>query len=136
MRKTAKCPCRGDTLDRMIQPATLAYLSREDLSGYRLVQRLGKLPMFHGQQPDRAGLYRCLHLLAARGMVKGAWRLSRRGPAQRVFAITPAGRECLGRWTVTLREYRRNIASLLALSLRRGHRPRTRNAPSARSRGS
>ena len=125
MPKARRCPCQGETLDRLLQPTMLMLLSCRALSGYRLLQALSGTPMFRGERPDAAGVYRCLRSMSARGLVKGAWRLSRRGPAQRVYERTPAGARCLARWVGTLEKYRRDLAVLLSL-VRKASRPRRR----------
>jgi DNA-binding PadR family transcriptional regulator len=125
MAKGRKCPCQGETLDRLLQPTMLVLLSRRPLSGYRLLQALSGTPMFRGEKPDAAGVYRCLRSMSARGLVKGAWRLSRRGPAQRVYELTPAGARCLARWVGTLEAYRRDLAVLLSL-VRKASQPKRR----------
>jgi PadR family transcriptional regulator PadR len=125
MPKARRCPCQGETLDRLLQPTMLVLLSRRALSGYRLLQALAGTPMFRGEKPDAAGVYRCLRGMSARGLVKGAWRVSRRGPAQRVYELTPAGARCLARWVSTLEAYRRDLAVLLSL-VRKASRPKCR----------
>jgi DNA-binding PadR family transcriptional regulator len=119
MARKVRCPCQGQTLDRLLQPALLSLLAREPLSGYSLLRRLGGLPLFAESLPDSTGLYRALRGLEDRGMVKGAWRLSRRGPAKRVFSLTPAGARCVANWVRTLDAYRRHLACLVALAKRR-----------------
>ena len=58
MSDLVTCPCDGKTLDRLIQPAILVVLADGPLHGYRLVERIGKLPGFSGQKPDASGVYR------------------------------------------------------------------------------
>jgi PadR family transcriptional regulator, regulatory protein PadR len=108
----SQCPCAGQNLDRFIQPAVLAVLVEGALHGYRIVQRLGEMPMFHGDMPDTTGVYRYLKSLERRGMVTSSWNLSESGPAKKLFSLTPAGRQCLRRWDQTLEEYRRQVGHL------------------------
>jgi PadR family transcriptional regulator, regulatory protein PadR len=124
MARVRKCPCQGETLDRLVQPMILLLLSRQPLSGYRLLQALTETPMFRGQKPDAAGVYRCLSGMAARGLVKGAWQLPKRGPAQRAYTLTAEGSRCLGRWVKTLAEYRRDVSLLLSMIRRRARAKR------------
>ena len=53
--RTKLCPCRGQTLDRLLQPALLALLAVEGRSGYQLLQRLAQTRMFGENPPDPAG---------------------------------------------------------------------------------
>jgi PadR family transcriptional regulator PadR len=124
MARVRKCPCQGETLDRLVQPMILLLLSRRPSSGYRLLQALTETPMFRGQKPDAAGVYRCLQGMATRGLVKGAWQLPKRGPAQRAYKLTPEGSRCLDRWVKTLDDYRRDISLLLSMMRHRSRAAR------------
>ena len=112
------CPCAGATLDKLVQPAILTVLSQADLHGYRLAQRLADMPPFRGRRPDVSGVYRILRDMEARGLVAASWDLSDRGPARRLFQMTPAGRACLSHWIETLHQYRDAIGGLLAAATR------------------
>jgi len=106
------------TLDRLLQPAILTVLAQRALHGYRLAQRIAELPPFKGQKPDVSGIYRFLRSMEDRGLVVASWDVSRRGPAKRLYQLTPAGRQCLSRWIETLDAYRRAIGGLLAIARR------------------
>jgi PadR family transcriptional regulator, regulatory protein PadR len=108
-----ECPCTGRNLDKLIQPAVLALLAEEPMHGYRLVQRLGRMPMFKGHRPDTTGVYRFLKAMEDRGLVSSAWDLSDSGPAKRLFNLTVKGHRCLVLWGTTLQEYHEQIAGLL-----------------------
>ena len=110
------CPCEGNSLDRLIQPAILACLATEPLHGYALVQRLGEVPTFIGQSPDLSGVYRVLNWLEEHGYIASAWDTSTSGPAKKTYHITPAGRKCLRTWVKTLGEYSRASAELLRIT--------------------
>ena len=107
------CPCVGATLDRLVQPAILAILSKESLHGYELVQKIGSMPHFFKELPDMSGVYRVLKLLETRGLVTSNWDISNGGRPKRVFAITELGWQCLEHWNNTLRNYHKTIGSLL-----------------------
>jgi DNA-binding PadR family transcriptional regulator len=109
----AACPCSGRNLDKLIQPAVLAVLAEEPMHGYRLVQRLGRLSMFQGREPDTTGVYRFLKAMEDRRLVSSVWDLSDRGPAKRLFDLTAKGRKCLALWGTTLQEYHEQMAGLL-----------------------
>ncbi len=107
------CPCTGDTLDKLIQPAVLAVLAEGPIHGYGLAERIGELPSFAGDKPDVSGIYRYLKAMESKGLVLSTWTLSKSGPAKKTYQITPAGQECLRRWVQTLEHYRDAITALL-----------------------
>lgn len=107
------CPCVGDTLDKLVQPAILALLAEGPIHGYRLAERLGAMPSFAGRKPDPSGVYRLLKTMEGRGLVAFSWDASRAGPAKRTYQITPEGHCCLGHWVETLEQYRKRVTSLL-----------------------
>jgi len=108
-----ECPCGGNNLDKLVQPALLAILTEGPLHGYALAERIGKMPISGRQAPDAAGVYRFLKSMENNGLVVCSWDLSESGPARKSYQITPAGRECLARWIDTLEQYRRSITALL-----------------------
>ena len=107
------CPCTGGTLDRLVQPAILLVLAEEPLHGYRLAERIGKLPMFRDAKPDASGIYRFLRSMEAKGLVVATWDLSNSGPAKKSYQLTESGQQCLRQWIETLQEYREGITGLL-----------------------
>ena len=112
------CPCAGGTLDRLIQPAILVVLADGPLHGYRLAERIGKMPAFRGHNPDTSGVYRFLKSMERNGLVAASWDTSQSGPAKKCYEITPDGTCCLRRWIKTLEAYREGI-SLLVRSARK-----------------
>jgi PadR family transcriptional regulator, regulatory protein PadR len=109
----SRCPCAGVNLEKLIQPAILTVLSRGELHGYCIVQQIGRMVMFPGETPDSSGVYRHLKSLEDRGIVQSNWDVSARGPAKRLYRLTPTGWQCLGRWIETLRNYRQAMGRLL-----------------------
>lgn len=107
------CPCTGETLDKLIQPAILAVLAEGPMHGYGLAERIGALPAFAGNKPDVSGIYRYLKAMEGKGLVLSSWDLSESGPAKKTYQITVAGQRCLRRWVRTLEEYREAITALL-----------------------
>ncbi|MBM4032332.1 MAG: PadR family transcriptional regulator [Planctomycetes bacterium] len=112
------CPCAGATLDKLLQPAVLTVLAREELHGYRIAERLAEMRPFHGQRPDVSGIYRSLRAMERRGLVVAAWDTSSCGPAKRLYTLTPGGRQCLERWVGTLGRYQEAVCGLLAAARR------------------
>jgi len=66
-----------------------------------------------GEKPDVSGIYRFLKRMEATGLVTSSWETGGKGHAKRLFEITPDGRACLARWTVTLEDYLKAITALL-----------------------
>jgi DNA-binding PadR family transcriptional regulator len=107
------CPCEGNTLDKLVQPAILAVLAEGPLHGYKLAERIGEMPICGGRKPDVSGVYRALKWMESNGYLVSSWDLSDTGPAKKSFRITPAGEDCLARWIETLERYRSQINALL-----------------------
>ena len=118
LRDQPNLPCTGKTLDKLIQPAILTVLARGPLHGYAIVQRIARMPVLHGQEPDAAGVYRTLRSLARRGCVTSSWDVSGTGPARRLYELTKAGEQCLATWVETLGAYRKAIGGLLRAARR------------------
>ena len=98
----------------------LAILAQGPIHGYRIVQRLGRMPTFAGHRPDAAGVYRFLKAMEDRKLVSSAWDLSGTGPAKRLFDLRAAGRACLARWVATLEDYREQIRQLVRVLRKAG----------------
>ena len=113
LKEFKPCPCVGDTLDKLVQPAMLAILVKESLHGYELARKVGKIPYYLDGAPDVSGIYRMLKSLEARGMVTSEWDVSEGGHPKRLFTVTPEGRQCLENWNITLQNYHKAIGSLL-----------------------
>lgn len=90
--------------------AMLLLLSERSGHGYDLLIRLGELGM---EEVDGGGLYRTLRSLEAHGLVGSAWGGSQRGPARRVYELTPAGRAHLARTIDTMSGRARLLGTLV-----------------------
>ena len=109
----SQCPCVGATLDKLLQPAILAILTKEPLHGYEIAKKIGAIPHFLDETPDMSGIYRMLKTLETRGVVTSDWDISQGGRPKRIFAITDTGRQCLEHWNTTLLDYHKSVGSLL-----------------------
>jgi DNA-binding PadR family transcriptional regulator len=107
------CPCVGNTLDRLVQPAILSELLRGPLHGYRIAQRIARRLPWGDTEPDASGVYRFLKQMERNGLVRSTWDIGEKGPARRKYAITYDGAECLAVWIDTLQRYRKGIGVLL-----------------------
>lgn len=99
-----KCACKGFFLDRLIQPAVLLFLSREDLHGFSLLKKLAESDFMDCEGVDPTGLYRTLRKMEKDGLLSSRWDLSE-APPRRVYILTEEGRECLANWQETLVRY-------------------------------
>ena len=115
MKRERNCACDGRTLDRLLQPAVMAWLVEGPIHGYALVEKLKDSPLMQGCTPDRMGVYRLLTRLEDQGMVRHAWSDSNEGPSKRLYELTPAGQQCLKKWIETLERYQQDIGSLVAI---------------------
>lgn len=111
------CPCRGLTLDRLVQPRILAVLAGESLHGYRIAERIARAPRSRGR-PDVTGIHRFLRAMERRGLLASSWESSRSGPARRLYRITETGRDCLAVWAGTPESHRAEIGTVLRLARR------------------
>jgi len=107
------CPCSGTNLSRLLQPAIMTILAEKSLHGYAIVERLAQTPLLGGDRPDPTGVYRALSGMEERGFVTASWDTSERGPAKKMYELTPGGHGCLARWTSSLAEYHRAIGALI-----------------------
>ena len=119
----SRCPCAGQTLDRLLQPAALTVLSAGPLHCYRLAGRIASM-VAPEVPPDAAGVYRILKVMEKRGLVASSWDVSGARPARRLYRISPAGRRCLRRWVGTLSRHRRMVEGLLRQARKAARPPR------------
>ena len=108
------CPCSGANLSRLLQPAIMTILAGRELHGYAIADRLAGTPMLAGHRPDPTGVYRALSAMEKRGFVTSSWDTSERGPAKRIYDLTPQGDKCLVRWISSLSDYHSALGDLLA----------------------
>jgi DNA-binding PadR family transcriptional regulator len=113
MNTFAHCPCSGATLDKLVQPAILAALTKGPIHGYRLAERINQMAGHAGESPDVSGIYRFLKRMESEKLVTSSWEAEGKGHAKRLFEITPDGRACLARWATTLEAYLVTIKTLL-----------------------
>jgi DNA-binding PadR family transcriptional regulator len=113
MTISQNCPCKGGTLDKLIQPAILAVLSKGPSHGYQIAEEISKMPNSEGEKPDTSGIYRFLKNMESKGLVVSSWETPTTGHAKRCFEITPSGEACLSSWVETLEGYLATITSLL-----------------------
>lgn len=113
MNNIKECPCKGNNLDKMIQPAILASLAKEELHGYKIIQRVAEMAMLNETKPDATGVYRYLKTMENMGYVISRWDTTNSGAAKRIFKITKDGYECLCDWISTLEDYKNKIETFI-----------------------
>lgn len=94
----------------LLRPAILLLLTEHESHGYELVSRLGELGF---EVSDLGGLYRTLRTMEDEGLVTSSWGTPSRGPARRVYGITPEGEQQLRESTPGLVSQRRAIGEVL-----------------------
>ena len=83
--------------ERYIQPSILVGLRRRASYGYEIIQTIQEFGFVEGQAPPGM-IYRHLRDLEAAGLVVSSWKTEGRGPAKRVYELTPEGGEALALW--------------------------------------
>ncbi len=114
IEENIKCSCKGNNLDKLLQPNILMILARQNLHGYMVIQELERRNLFNDEKADNAGVYRALKTLEDREMVRFEWVLDETGPAKKNYLITEKGKACLGHWVETLEAYKTMIGKIIA----------------------
>jgi len=83
--------------DRYIQPSILMALLDGKSYGYELLQHIGEYGFLKGDAAPGM-IYRHLRQMEDDGLVSSQWDATGSGPAKRVYAVTPEGREVLEAW--------------------------------------
>lgn len=83
--------------DRYVQPSILMALLDGKSYGYELLQSIGEYGFLKGDAAPGM-IYRHLRQMEDDGLVTSQWDASGSGPAKRVYAVTPEGREVLETW--------------------------------------
>ena len=96
---------------RFLQPQLLLLLVQKPSHGYDLMDRLARDA--DAPDADPALLYRTLRQMEDDGLVRSAWDTGDRGPARRLYEITPEGEEYLHTWAVSIRRTRKQLDSFL-----------------------
>ncbi|MBI3039287.1 helix-turn-helix transcriptional regulator [bacterium] len=113
MPSLTKCPCEGNSLEKLVQPAILALLAKESSHGYGLSEKIGAIFNDRIENPKIPSIYKALNALEKMGLVISHWNTEKKGPAQHLFTLTRKGLECLSTWALTLENYHENVSRLL-----------------------
>ena len=105
-----KCACKGDYLDKFIQPALLSLLCEKEAHGFYLLEELARRELVSGA--DAAGFYRTLHKLEQDGKIDSHWQTEKGEKPRRVYSINEKGLCCLKNWQATLKDYGAKIEQI------------------------
>ena len=94
----------------------LSLLSREDMYGYMLVQRL-KASSDHVFEMKEGTLYPMLHALENEGAVEAYWNEGDNGKKRKYYRITPGGRRLLEEKKQEWRQYSRAVDKVIGFAL-------------------
>ena len=100
---------------RFIEPRLLFLLKDGPAHGYELMSRMPEVPL-PGPLPDAGAIYRKLREMEEEGLVVSRWVETERGPARRVYSITPEGRKRLQGWVRDIKERLRLLERFVRLN--------------------
>ena len=96
---------------RLLEPALLAFLGKEDLHGYGLLDKLEKIGL---GAINPSVVYRILRDYEEIGLVKSTWDGEEsQGPPRRVYSITADGQQALDLISKSLEETVKRIGIIL-----------------------
>jgi len=98
-----KRPCKGDYLDKFLQPAILSLLCEGSYHGFYLLTELERRGLV--SNADATGFYRTLHKLEDDGKLSSTWDVGEGEKPKKVYSITEKGITCLKNWQNTLKSY-------------------------------
>jgi poly-beta-hydroxybutyrate-responsive repressor len=94
-----------------VQPWLLLLLLQKPSHGYELMERLGQDEEIPDADPGL--LYRTLRQLEEDGLVRSTWDTEGKGPARRLYEVTPEGVDYLHAWAVNVRRTRERLDRFL-----------------------
>ncbi|MGD0577502.1 MAG: helix-turn-helix transcriptional regulator [Bryobacteraceae bacterium] len=107
------CTCGMGNLYRFVEPVLLFLLKQKGRSyGYELVSEVPALALTDAEI-EAAALYRTLRQLEKNGCVISRWDTHHRGPARRVYSLTPQGEEHLEEWVNVLEHMSMSMTRLV-----------------------
>lgn len=84
-------------MEGFIEPCLLMLLVEKPSHGYELIDRLNQIWLLPEKQ-DSGAVYRNLRKLERGQMVTSQWDTSSKGPAKRLYEVTPEGKKRLAEW--------------------------------------
>jgi DNA-binding PadR family transcriptional regulator len=98
--------------ERYLQPSILLSLQRRPSYGYDIIRTIQEFGFVEGHAPPGM-IYRHLRELEAAGLVVSAWRTEGRGPAKRMYELTPEGREALRLWVDHMQDQAKKLTGFI-----------------------
>ena len=103
------CTCAMGNLYRFVEPVLLFLLKKKGRSyGYELAAELREHALTDASI-EAAALYKTLRQLEQNGCVSSEWDVTGKGPAKRVYCLTPRGEEHLVEWITVLDHVARSM---------------------------
>ncbi len=99
-------------MGRLLIPALLLLLAENSSHGYELAGRYKQLGLTEADI-DVGAIYRTLNPLEKGGFVEYSWKTKGKGPAKKVYHITPAGEKLLANWAKEIRFRREKLDRFL-----------------------
>lgn len=110
-RVLSECRCDGGQPKNFVRPCLLLLLAEAPAHGYELMERLRP---FGFEVHDPATVYKSLRQMEDEGLVSSRWDAPQRGPARRVYTLTPDGLDLLATWGRALEHGRTALDLFLA----------------------
>jgi len=110
---SGRCCGPGSRVRGFIQPWLLLLLLQKPSHGYELMERLAKDEETPDTDPGM--LYRTLRQIEEDGLVKSSWDTEGKGPARRLYEVTPEGVEYLHTWAINIRRTRNRLDRFLTV---------------------
>lgn len=104
---TEPCACKGDYLEKFIQPCVLMLLCAGPAHGFKLFAEIRARGL--AGRVDATGFYRTLKKLEQDGKLTADWVVEPGQKPRRVFTLTADGLACLRQWRLTLDAYKAHI---------------------------
>ena len=103
------CTCAMGNLYRFVEPVLLFLLKKKGRSyGYELAAELRQHALTDASI-EVAALYKTLRQLEQNDCVTSEWDVTGKGPAKRVYCLTPHGEEHLTEWITVLEHMSRSM---------------------------
>ncbi|MFW6308726.1 MAG: PadR family transcriptional regulator [bacterium] len=113
-KQTKKCRCTDDCfqINNFVIPCLLLLLKEQPDHGYKLQQRLKKLPFLY-EIPASGVIYRHLRCLEEDGLIKSQLKPGSGGPARKVYSLTAKGESYLKKSRGIIREKKEALNGFL-----------------------
>ena len=120
-RKQHPSTCDMGNLYRFVEPILLFLLRRKGHSyGYELASELPQYALTDAKIESSA-LYKTLRQLEQNGCLASKWDVGNSGPARKLYALTPRGKEHLEEWIAVLDHICTSMVRLIAEARSEAH---------------